>query len=328
MKFNKMPFQTDLFNFDNENRNEFDYIRNLNFSSRKIVSTPQPYLKWVGGKRQLISQIHKYLPAMINKYIEPFLGGGSMLFYLLPNKAIISDINSELINCYKVINSDIGKLLEHLEVHKQEYYKRTIEERKKYYYQLRELDREEFFDINLTPIERASRTIFLNKTCFNGLYRVNSKGQFNSPFGYYKKPMIYEKNNLLNISKLLQNVIILNCSYEEAVKYAKKGDFIYFDPPYHPISNTSSFTSYSKERFGEEEQIKLAKTFSNLDNKGCKVMLSNSHCDFTLELYKDYNINIIEAKRSINSDGNKRGKIKEILVMNDYECIGDRKNES
>lgn len=189
---------------------------------------------------------------------------------------------------------------------------------KNYFYQIRNLDRnpEEF--IKLSDVERASRTIFLNRCCYNGLYRVNSSGEFNVPFGKYKNPNFCDENNLLAVNKVLKNVEIYKDSFERCLDFAEEGDFIYFDPPYYPLSNTANFTAYTKDSFGKESQIKLFNLFKQLDKIGCKLMLSNSYDDFILNLYKDYKIITLHAKRAINSDAEKRGKIKEVLVLNQY----------
>ena len=268
---------------------------------------PHPFLKWAGGKRQLIPQMKKFFPKHFLKYIEPFIGGGAVFFYILPEKAILIDINKELINCYKVIKNNVKELIELLKNHKNE---------RDYYYQIRALDRKPQIYTKLTAVEKASRTIFLNRCCYNGLYRVNSKGQFNVPFGRYKNPNFCDERNLIHVSKMLKNVDIYQGSFEMCLNFADKDDFIYFDPPYHPISETSSFTSYTKENFGKESQIKLFNTFKSLDERGCKLILSNSYDPFVTELYKDYQIIFLNAKRAINSDATKRGNIKEVLILN------------
>ena len=268
---------------------------------------PHPFLKWAGGKRQLIPQMSKYFPKNFNKYIEPFVGGGALFFYILPEKAILFDINEELINCFKVIKNNVKELIELLKNHKNE---------KDYYYQIRAVDRVPESYYKLSDVEKASRTIFLNRCCYNGLYRVNSKGQFNVPFGRYKNPNFCDEENLVAVSNALMNVNIIHGSFELCLNFAEKDDFIYFDPPYHPLSETSSFTSYTKENFGRESQKKLYDIFKESDERGCKLVLSNSFSDFILDLYKDYEIIILKAKRAINSDATKRGSIKEALILN------------
>jgi DNA adenine methylase len=268
----------------------------------------RPFLKWAGGKRQLLPEIRGYVPERFNTYFEPFLGAGAVLFDLQPEVAIVNDINFELINAYKVIKDDVDALLDDLTGHKNE---------KEYYYRLRNIDREDEFS-SLSPVERASRIIYLNKTCFNGLFRVNSQGQFNVPFGYYKNPKFADNIVLRAAHRYLAHneITILNDDFETAVIQATKGDFVYFDPPYDPVSDTSSFTGYSLEGFNRNSQVRLKQVFDDLSKRGCKVLLSNSATPFIRDLYKEYTIITISANRAINSDALGRGKIDEILVMN------------
>ncbi|MCP2730515.1 DNA adenine methylase [Limnofasciculus baicalensis] len=269
----------------------------------------RPFLKWAGGKRQLIPKITaNYLPAKYDTYYEPFLGGGAILFELQPKKAVVNDSNSELINCYKVIRDSLDELMEDLKKHKNN---------EDYYYDIRDWDRINNYN-KKTTIQRASRIIFLNKTCYNGLFRVNSQGQFNVPFGRYKKPNILDEAVLKAVSHYLNNndITILNGDFEDAVKDAKAGDFIYFDPPYDPVSNTASFTGYDVNGFNQDEQIRLKETVDDLNKRGCQVLLSNADTDFILDLYKDYRIEKVYATRTINSNALKRGKVQEVLVMN------------
>jgi len=269
------------------------------------VAKPKPFVKWAGGKRQLIKILTNNLPPSYNRYIEPFVGGGALLFEVLPYKAIINDINTELINAYTVIKDDIDALIEDLKKHKNE---------EEYYYKIRSLDTEK-----LSAVERASRFIYLNKTCFNGLYRENSKGKFNVPFGKYKNPKILDEENLRAVSEYLNTaeISILNLDYKEVCKLAKKGDFVYLDPPYYPISKSSSFTKYHKLDFTERDQMELTEVFRELDRKGCYVMLSNSNTKFIKELYKEYEIWEVSANRFINCKGDKREKVNvEVLIKN------------
>jgi len=282
--------------------------RILNKLNKTIVGAPYPFLKWAGGKRQLLNKFSEYFPGNFKNYIEPFVGGGAVFFYLLPNSAILIDNNEELINCYKIIQNQVEELILSLKQHRNE---------KEYYYQIRNIDRNRQEFSKWSNIERASRTIYLNKCCFNGLYRVNNKGQFNVPFGEYTNPKFCDEKNLKAVSSVLKNVQIMNSSFEKCLDFAEKDDFIYFDPPYVPISETASFTSYTKDNFGPEDQRKLFRVFKELDERRCKIILSNSYCEFILDLYRDYHIEIIEANRAINSDGTKRGKIKEVLIFND-----------
>lgn len=270
----------------------------------------KPFLKWAGGKRQLLPEIRKLIPSRINTYYEPFIGAGAVFLNLQPQRAVINDINSELMNVYQVIKDNIDSLIEDLPKHKND---------KEYFYQIRNLDRDPQYR-NMSPVERASRIIFLNKTCFNGLYRVNSKGYFNVPFGYYKNPKILEEMLLRSVHEYLNraHIILLNTDFGDAVFEAKKGDFVYFDPPYDPVSDTSSFTSYNLDGFCKKEQEKLKSVIDDLTTKECKVLLSNSGTEFIKKLYKEYTIKTVPANRAINSVGSKRGSIDEVLVMN-YE---------
>ena len=273
----------------------------------------QPFLKWAGGKRQLLPQIKPYIPEIgENTYFEPFLGAGAMLFSIQPHNAIVNDINSELYNVYKVIADEqlFEELIEDLRSHVNE---------SEYFYEIRALDRSEDYQ-NLSPVKKASRFIFLNKTCFNGLYRVNSKGQFNVPFGKYKKPEIVNEAVLREVHQFLNqsNITFLNGDFKAAVKEAKSGDFVYFDPPYDPVSQTSSFTSYAQEGFGKAEQYELRDVFKQLNDRGCKVLLSNSDTPFIREIYEGFNIVTVQANRAINSKAEGRGKINEVLVVGDY----------
>lgn len=266
------------------------------------------FIKWAGGKKQLLEQFKPFFPKKIERYFDVFVGGGAVLFYIIqnykPKYVFISDINEELINTYEVIKNDVENLINELKKLRQNHNKET-------YYKIRAEDPK-----LLSKLIRASRFIYLNKTCFNGLYRVNSKGQFNVPMGSYKNPSIFSEKDLIEISKLLQNVEIKLMSFEDILKYAKEDDFCYFDPPYYPLKKGQSFTTYTKEVFLEKEQEKLKDVFEKLDKRGCKVMLSNSNTNFIKELYKDYKISFVNANRMINCDGKGRGKIKEVVVIN------------
>ena len=274
----------------------------------------KPFVKWAGGKRQIIDKLLKLVPEEYSTYYEPFVGGGALLFELSPKQAVINDSNKELMNVYKTISTDKGyeetlKLLN-------SYEKKHSE---KFFYQIRNIDKyKEKFD-KLTDIERAARTIYLNKACFNGLYRVNSKGEFNVPFNKKLKINTYDGQNMTLAYVYFQtnDVKMISCDFEEAVKDAKKGDFIYFDPPYDS-DDDKTFNSYTEEGFGKEEQSRLARVYKELSDKGCYVMLSNHNTTLINELYKDYNIHVITAKRNINSKGNKRGNVEEVIITN-YE---------
>jgi DNA adenine methylase len=290
----------------------------------------KPFLKWAGGKTQLLSEIQKALPSSIIKerftYIEPFVGSGAVLFRMLtdfPNikKAVINDINEDLINVYRVVAAKPKELVSVLEIFQKEYH--ALEERDKektrYYYDKRDL-------YNLRKEDKtvqAALFIFLNRTCFNGLYRVNSNNLFNVPRGSYKKPMICDKDNIIAVSNVLQKVEILNGDYEATLEKATENTFFYFDPPYKPLSQTSSFNSYSKDEFNDKEQIRLRNFCSKINSLGHRWMLSNSDPkgsdatnSFFDELYKGFNITRVDAKRSINSNATKRGVLKELLITN------------
>lgn len=269
-----------------------------------------PFLKWAGGKRQLLPEIRKYVPKKMGTYHEAFIGAGAVLFDRQPKKAVINDINPELVNTYITIRDNIDELIADLQKHDND---------SDYFYEIRDLDRKPEYN-NLTNVEKASRLIYLNKTCFNGLFRVNSQGQFNVPFGKYKNPNIVNESVLRAVHHYLStnDVQILNGDFADAVANAKKGDFIYLDPPYDPVSSSSSFTGYSLDGFSREEQVRLRDLVVDLDKRGCKVLLSNSATDFIKDIYKDFHIEIVGATRSINSVASKRGKIDEVLVMN-YE---------
>lgn len=296
-----------------------------------IQKNSKPFLKWAGGKSDLLSEIRKFYPEelgkKINKYCEPFVGGGAVLFDILNKYKLkeiyISDLNKELINLYKIIKSDIDNLIEILTRIQDEFLFLDDENRKIYYYDKRE-DFNQFIlgKIN-DKIYGAALFVFLNRTCFNGLYRVNSKGLFNVPIGSYKNPLICDENNLKKVSKALKNVKIINASYEKSFDFIDENTFVYFDPPYRPLSKTSSFTSYSKTEFNDEEQINLSKFYKKVVNKGAFAVLSNSdpknldeNDEFFDNLYKDFQIKRILAKRRINSIADKRNSINEILVNN------------
>ena len=269
-----------------------------------------PVLKWVGGKRQLMPTILNHIPKQFTNYYEPFIGGGAVLFQLQPEKAVINDFNAELINVYQVVKNDVDKLLLSLAKH---------QNTPAYFYNIRASDRSSDFQ-NLSAVERASRIIYLNKTCFNGLYRVNSAGQFNAPFGFYKRPNIVNEFKLRAVSDYLNNndILILNADYETALHDIKKDAFVYFDPPYHPVSETSNFTGYVQGGFDSKEQIRLKNVCDELTRKNIKFLLSNSAVPFITELYAGYEIHIVKANRAINSNGEKRGEVDEVLICN-YE---------
>ena len=289
-----------------------DTTEDINEVQKLISQKPKPFVKWVGGKRQLLKQFRDlglYPPELFdpttNTYYEPFVGGGAVFFDLLPERAELSDLNRELVITYNVIKNNIDELIFSLKQHIYD---------KEYYLEVRAKN------VNkLSDIEVASRFIFLNRTGFNGLYRVNKKGQFNVPFGRYSNPVICDEENLRRVSRELQNVIIKHQDYTSVLKNAQKGDFIYFDPPYYPLNRTSSFTAYTSESFLEKEQTELRDTFVELHKRGCYIMLSNSDTPFINDLYSEIDgatIHKITAGRAINSKGSGRGKITELLVTN------------
>lgn len=265
----------------------------------------EPFLKWAGGKRRLMPQYAPYLPESYNRYHEPFVGGGAFFFHLQPGQAVLSDINTRLIDTYSAIRDDVDGLIERLEMHRSKHCK-------KHYYECRD----EFNHGQLLwKTDRAALMIYLNKTCFNGLYRENLKGHFNVPMGRYKSPSIFDPKNLRAVSSLLQDVEIVPSGFTDVLSRAEAGDLVFFDPPYVPISETSSFTTYSKDGFGSEQQRRLADVFRELAERGCYVMLSNSDCPFVRELYADWRTVQVSASRNINSRASKRGAVSEVLVL-------------
>ena len=299
---------------------------------------PKPFLKWAGGKTQLLEDLQDHLPneikvsGEIEKYFEPFIGGGALFFYLVSHyhikEAYLSDINKELILTYKAIKNNPNELIERLKGLSSSYIGKTVGEKKDFYYKIRDdfnktlvnFDHENYSDEH---IKRASQMIFLNKICFNGLFRVNKKGEFNVPCAYPENPLIYDENNILNVSKALENVKIVNASYLESEKFIDDKSLVYLDPPYRPLDRKSSFEGYSKFDFDDDSQIELADYFKRISEKGAKVLLSNSDShntdindNFFDDLYSDFNIDRVEANRFINSKGDKRGPITEILVYN------------
>lgn len=267
----------------------------------------KPILKWAGGKRQLLNELITLMPKQYNRYFEPFVGGGALFFAIQPKHAFINDYNQELINLYEVVRDQCQELIDSLEEYKNE---------EEYYYKIRSLDRNKKEWGSLSPLQRASRLIYLNKTGYNGLYRVNSKGENNVPFGRYKKPKFIDIDNLWACSQLLKDTKISCGDFSKIKPKIQKGDFIYFDPPYVPLNKTSSFTSYVNQDFDKNMQCKLKKLCDDIDKKGAFFMLSNSYTDFVLDLYQHYNIHIVKATRSINSNASQRGKIAEVVVTN------------
>lgn len=302
------------------------------------MAKAKPFIKWVGGKNQLIEQLDLLLPADFDKwenvtYIEPFVGGGAMLFYMLqryPNikNAVINDINSDLITCYRTIRDTPEQLIDALKVIENAFLTLEKEEDRKSMFLT---VRNRYNEKNLNPIENTTLFFFLNRTCFNGLYRVNKKGLFNVPFGKYENPKICDPETIRKDSELLQRVEILNGDFEDSFDYANGKTLFYFDPPYRPLSNTSSFNDYTKESFNDVAQVRLKEYCDIINQAGFHFMLSNSDgnsknaCDnFFDDLYKEYQIERVWASRSINSNPNKRGKLTEILVHNYNETKNNK----
>ena len=276
----------------------------------------QPFLKWAGGKRQLLPEIRKYIPKKRKLYFEPFLGAGAVLFDLQPQEALINDANEELINCYRVVKESPEELIELANEHRRK-------NSRDYYYHLRSRDRDPDFK-SLNDVERAARIIYLNKTCYNGLFRVNSQGQFNVPYGDYNDPQIVDEAVIRAVSRYLNEaqIDISDRDFESAVNGAECGDFVYFDPPYDPLSDTASFTGYNLNSFDKKHQRQLKRVCDDLTERGCKVLISNSATEFIRDLYGDenrYRVVEVIAGRSINSVPTGRGKISELLIFNNYD---------
>jgi len=282
--------------------------------------SPRPFLKWAGGKTQLLPQYIPYFPKHFETYHEPFLGGGAVFFHLQPPQAVLSDINPELINVYRCVKDKVEQLISRLAEHQQRH-------SRDYYYQIRSCTNVRELDANTSAtcreglaepevaVVKAARLIYLNKTCFNGLYRENLKGEFNVPIGRYQNPRICNSDILRLASAALQGTQIKVSSFKTVAGRAQTSqDFVYFDPPYYPLSSTSSFTAYSRSCFSKQDQVELRDTFAMLAERGVKVMLSNSDCAFIRELYGAFNIHKISASRAINAQAERRGKISELLI--------------
>ena len=262
-----------------------------------------PFVKWAGGKGQLLTQLSPFFPERFGKYVEPFVGGGAVYFHLQPKRAVLGDSNEELINCYRVIRHSVEDLIASLEQHVYD---------SAYFYDLRARDPAE-----LSDVDRASRFVYLNKTCYNGLYRVNRKGHFSVPFGRYSTPpRIYDADNLRAISRLLQDCELICASYEKTIERAERGDFVYLDPPYHPLSATANFTRYTQLAFSDFDQCWLAQAFRTLSERGCYVMLNNSDTPLVRWLYQPHRIVEARANRAINSDPTKRNSVTELIITN------------
>ena len=272
----------------------------------------QPFLKWVGGKAQLLTQFDEFLPARVERYVEPFIGGGAVFFHLkhrFPQmRAFLRDNNDELINTYKAVRDYPKELMRQLDAHLAAF----RADRERYYYLVRSRHHLPRTDV----VERAARMIFLNKTCFNGLWRVNASGEFNVPIGSHANPALYDRENILAASRALEGVHLATQDFRDTLNETRRGDFAYIDPPYHPVSLTASFTSYTKEDFGAGEQQELASLFADADRRGVRLMLSNSDTGLISRLYRDFHNHIVRARRAINCDGTKRGKVNELVVTN------------
>ena len=270
----------------------------------------KPFTKWVGGKRQLLPQLQKFKPENYNTYFEPFVGGGALLFSLHPQNAVINDFNSSLMNVYRVTKENPEELLEILEKHAEN-------NSKEYYLEIRSADRDGRIE-KMNNVEKAARLLYMLKVDFNGLYRVNKKGQFNVPYGRNKNPKIADRENIMAVSNYFNscNIDFLSGDFEDAVQGVKENDFVYFDPPYIPLSSTSNFTSYTEDGFSFDDQKRLRDTFFRLSNIGAYVMLSNSDTPLTRELYAGANIHEVSASRTINSNAKKRGKVGELIITN------------
>lgn len=269
----------------------------------------KPFIQWVGGKRELIPLYEEFLPKKFNVYFEPFLGGGAMFFYLQPEKSIISDNNPELIKTYEGVRDNPEEIIELLKELRKKHSKEL-------YMAIRNIDREIDILTELTASEIAARFIYLNQTCFNGIYRVNKKGQFNVPIGSSLNRLICDEETLKNASKVLKTAEISCSDFGNLLKKAAEGDFVYLDPPYFPISKYSDFTRYTKEKFYKDDQIRLKENIDYLTKKGVKIMLSNSNSEFIKDIYSNYKIISVQSSRSLNSDKNKRGKVSELLIIN------------
>ena len=279
------------------------------FEENKETIQAKPFIKWVWGKRQLIGQFQELFPKQFNDYHEPFLGWGAVFFNLQKKQSFLSDLNEELINLYRVVQNKPNELISFLE-------SEIIS--KERFLEIRSWDREEGYLEKYSSIQRAWRFVYMNRTCFNGLYRVNSKWQFNVPFGKYNNPDIVQRENILAASKLLNETgaIIKHQSFEKVLDVANTWDFVYLDPPYDVLSDTANFTSYIKEDCGQNLQYKLAEVCKQLDSKDVKFMMSNHDTPLIRELYKDFTIHIVKARRNVNSKGSGRGKVDEVVVVN------------
>ncbi len=307
-------------------------------NSRELLPTAKPFLKWAGGKTQLLNDLEKQLPLkikdtkIIKNYVEPFIGGGAFFFYLINNykieKALISDVNKEIIVGYITIKKNHKELIKNLKKIQEEYLAKSTDDRREYYFKIRAdynkiIPNFNYKNYDKSWITRASQLIFLNKTCFNGLFRQNKKGEFNVPSGKYIKPKICDEVNIIAVNKALKKTEIKICDFAETQRFVNAETLVYLDPPYRPLSNSSSFTSYSKEGFNDDDQIRLSKYYKELDIIGADLILSNSdpknhnpNDNFFDNLYNNFSIQRVKATRTINSNAQKRGQINEIIIAN------------
>lgn len=278
-------------------------------SNSKESNVVKPFLQWVGGKREMISQYKPYFPKKYKKYFEPFLGGGAMFFELLPSKAFLNDNNQELFRTYKGVRDTPDDVIDALNLLKERHSKEL-------YTEIRGLDRKYNLFNEFQNYEIAARMIYLNQTCFNGIYRVNKKGQFNVPIGSSLNRLISDQVVIKKVSRVLKKANIMCEDFQSSLKEVKRNDFVYFDPPYYPVSKYSDFNRYTKEKFYKEDQIRLKEEIDKLTKKGIYVMLSNSDCEFIRDLYKDYTIHTAQSGRTLNSKKDKRGKVSEVFIIN------------
>jgi DNA adenine methylase len=266
-----------------------------------------PIIKWAGGKTKLLPEITKRIPSSYKRYFEPFMGGAAVFFNVAPENAVLNDWNRDLVNMYRCVAWNVEGVIRRLRKHRQMHCEA-------YYYQMRELWNED--GRTWGNVDRAAAFIYLNKTCFNGLWRVNKKGKFNVPAGRYKSPQIFDPDNMRNAGKLLRRTELRTGDYRDAVAGAGAGDFVYFDPPYQPVNTTAKFTSYTEADFGEDNQLELAALARQLSDRGCYVMLSNSDTPFIRKIYKGFKIETVKCPRAINSKASSRGKVDEVLITN------------
>ena len=285
---------------------ESEQITNEPYQNSKLV---RPLVKWVGGKRQLMSDLRREMPSSFEAYYEPFIGGAALLMSLQPQKAFISDMNRELVNLYRIVKNEPDALISALNNHRNE---------EEYFYEVRAQDRDPDLWLSLSNVDKAARLIFLNRTCFNGLYRVNNSGEFNAPYGHYKNPRIVDPVTINAVSQYFQRneVTILEGDFQASITSAEHGDFVYFDPPYDPVSSSANFTGYSRGGFDRSEQERLRDTAKHLADKGVNVLLSNSSTEFIRDVYSDpvFRIVNVKARRAVNSVGADRGEVDEVLI--------------